>query len=301
MNQQSGGVVSNATLTPGKNAPAYPHLTVDLKRLEELPTLPAVAMQVLQVVRNPRSSAKDVEAVVMRDPVLSAKILRVANSSFYSFASKIATVGHAISVLGFNQVQSLLLGISVFDKFRTRRLDLHGFWQHAIATAIGAKFLARKVNLNPDQVFTAGLLHDIGKLAFSFLWEGIYLDVLRLQHRETVSSYEAEMQLLGNPHTTIGGMMAANWSLPEEYIQAIRYHHEPLHAGDPYRSLCCVICAANIAAHEAFPTLFAHTWDMSELEGVKSLVNLTNQVEDECISHIQDSEESINAFLSSIQ
>lgn len=276
-------------------------ISIDLRRIEELPTLPEVAAQMLRVVRDARSSAKDVEAIVIRDPVLSAKILRAANSAFYGFSQEIATVGHAIAVLGFNQILSLLLSISMFDLFRTRRLDLQGFWRHSIATATGAKFLARHTQLPVEEAFMAGLLHDIGKLAFAFLWEGAYFCVLRLQHNEAIDSCAAETRLLSCSHTTAGGIMAENWSLPPDYVQVIRYHHAPTQAADTHRPLCALVHVANFAAHEVFPSLFAHVWDETKLEEAQSLAQLPSDAFDLCVAHVKEQEEGINTFLTAIQ
>jgi putative nucleotidyltransferase with HDIG domain len=275
--------------------------SIDLRRIEELPTLPEVAARVLQVVRDARSSAKDVEAIVVRDPVLSAKILRVANSAFYGFTQKITTVGHAIAILGFNQILSLLLSITMFDKFRTRRMDLQGFWRHSIATATGAKFLARQARLSVEESFMAGLLHDIGKLAFAFLWEGAYFDVLRLQHSDAISSCEAETRLLHCSHTSAGSAMAENWSLPPDYVQVIRHHHAPTQAAETHRALCALVHVANFAAHEVFPSLFAHVWDETKLEEAQSLAQLPSDAFDQCVAHLKEQEEGINTFLTAIQ
>ncbi len=299
--QEQTFVETSNTAFPQESILLDSDLSVDLKRLEELPTLPAVAMKTLQVINDERSSAKNVEAVIMSDPVLSAKILRVANSAMFGFASKITTLEHAIALLGFNQVQSLLVSISIFDRFRTNCLDLYGFWTHSVATAVGARFLAQKVWVNADHAFMGGLLHDIGKLAFVFLYDRLYLNTLQLQYKESLSSREAELRTLGCFHTTMGSMMAEQWSLPEEYLQIIRYHHEPLQAAKSYQPLCILVGIANLAAHEAFDTLFAHAWDPSEMEDVWGVINLPYETGDECVTHIKQSEERIKSFLSALQ
>lgn len=276
-------------------------LSVDLKRLKELPTLPAIAMKTLQAINDERSSAKHVEAIIRNDPALSAKILRVANSAMFGFTSKVTTLEHAIALLGFNQVQSLLIGVAIFDRFRTNCLDLYGFWTHSVATAVGARFLAQKVWVNADHAFMGGLLHDIGKLAFVYLYGRLYLNTLQLQYQESLSSREAEVRTLGCFHTTMGSMMAEQWSLPGEYLQVIRHHHEPLQAAKSYQPLCILVGIANLAAHEAFDTLFAHAWDPSELEGVWEVINLPPEAGDECMAYLKQSEEKIKSFLSALQ
>jgi len=297
--QQTGSSQTILRLVDGQGAPNQ--ISIDLRRIEELPTLPEVAARVLQVIRDARSSVEDVEAVVVRDPALSAKILRVANSAFYGLPQKITTVGHAIAILGFNQLLSLLLSITMFDRFRTRRLDLQGFWRHSIATAAGAKFLARHAQLPPDESFMGGLLHDIGKLAFAFLWEGAYFDVLRQQHNEALESGEAETRRLGCSHTMAGGVMAENWSLPPAYVQVIRHHHAPTQAAETHCALCALVHVANFAAHEVFPSLFSHVWDETALEETRSLAQLPPDAFDQCMAHVKEQEEGIQAFLTAIQ
>ncbi|MCS6862170.1 MAG: HDOD domain-containing protein [Abditibacteriales bacterium] len=263
--------------------------------------MPELAARMLEVVRDARSSAKDVEAVIVRDPALSAKILRAANSALYGFSQEITTIEHAIGVVGFNQILSLSLSISMFDLFRTRRLDLQGFWRHSIATAMGAKWLAQEAQLPTEVSFMAGLLHDIGKLAFASLWEGAYFRVLRLQHQEAITSCEAETRVLRYPHTGAGGVMAENWSLPADYVQAIRYHHEPTQAAAEHRALCALVHVANFAAHEVFPSLFAHVWEEARLAEAQSLAQLPPDAFDRCMAHLKEQAESINTFLMAIQ
>jgi HD-like signal output (HDOD) protein len=133
----------------------------------DLPTLRAVVVRTLKLMQDPDSDARSAERAIARDPALSAKILRVANSAFFGHARQVSTTADAIRILGFIHVQGMIIGIGAFDAFGTERLDLGGLWRHSIATATAARWLAPRVDARADEAFTDGILHDIGKLIFA--------------------------------------------------------------------------------------------------------------------------------------
>jgi putative nucleotidyltransferase with HDIG domain len=216
----------------------------------EVPTLPTIVMQALKVMQDPNSDARAVERVIIHDPAISAKILRVANSAFFGFSRRVGTIAEAVRVLGFTNVQGMLISVGAFDAFRTKRLSLVEFWQHSIAVATAARFLSTRVNCSADEAFMAGLLHDIGKLILAVQAEASYQQVLELKRGSAMTSLEAEHTLFEFTHPEVGQMVAERWDLPARHVAAIAHHHNPADAGDE-RLFCTLIGLADQAAYTA--------------------------------------------------
>ena len=216
--------------------------------LFDIPTLPAVVMQAMEVLQNPSSDAASVERVMARDPAISLKILRVANSPFFGFARKIDTIAEAVGVLGFVPLQGMILGLGAFDSVRSGRLKLGDLWRHSVTTATAARLLAERLGRRPDEAFTAGILHDIGKLIFAVQAGTDYQRVVNLERAAGASSLEAERALLEFTHPEVGEMVAQRWKLPPRYVAAIAHHHAPAGAGDE-AVFAAIIGLANQAAH----------------------------------------------------
>jgi putative nucleotidyltransferase with HDIG domain len=266
--------------------------------LFDVPTLPAVVTQTLAAMQDPNSDAHSVEKVIARDPALSAKILRVANSAYFGFARKVSTIADAVRILGFTNVQGMIIGVGAFDAFRTERLALGEFWHHSIAVATVARLLAPRVDCRPDEAFTAGILHDIGKLIFAIQADAGYQRVLDLERAAGASSLEAERALLEFTHPEVGGTVAERWNLPARYVAAIAHHHDPGAAGDEAR-FCALIGLADQAAHAAGATLPA----ASDAERMDCLARLGLGAADwdQCLHHLQDSGAEIESFVSAIR
>ena len=134
---------------------------------DSLPTLPVILQQVMTEINNTQSSIKDIASIVERDQSMSAKILKLVNSAFYGFPKRIGTISHAVSILGFETVKSLVLGVAILDAFKIQEFNMFSFWEHSIKTASLSAYFAKKMSYpSPDEAFVVGLIHDIGKLIF---------------------------------------------------------------------------------------------------------------------------------------
>lgn len=201
-----------------------------LAKVETVPTLPHLVSKLVQVVTSDASSARDVAKIVSLDQAFTARILRLVNSAFYGFPSKIATVTHASAILGFNVIRSLALSITVFDMFRGESygFDRGAFWKHAIGTGVVARALARKVRYRePEEIFIAGLMHDIGKVIEDKFLHEEFLMVLQVVAERGCAMREAENEVIGLDHTRIGGKVVEKWNLPPMLREIVRYHHDP--------------------------------------------------------------------------
>jgi len=279
--------------------PAPVRARFDPMNLYEIPTLPAVAVQVMKLMQRPDVNARDVEKLLRNDPAISAKLLRVANSAFFGLQRKVTTVGDAVRVLGFTNVQGMTLGLSAFDAFRTERLNLRDFWTHAVATATAARWLAAKAQLPPDEAFTVGILHDLGKLVFVLQAEPSYRKVLELQREESLSSREAERALFDFTHPQVGGLMAERWELPSRFVDVIAHHHEPSAATEAAR-LCAVVGLADHVAHVTLPTPYSH-FGGGELAATLAASSLDAAAVDACAAHLAARRESIESFLAAMR
>lgn len=214
--------------------------------MDSLPTLPVIAGQIMECMNDPNSSIQDVADVVVKDQSMSAKILKLVNSAFYGFPKRIGTISHAISILGFETVRGLVLGVSVLDTFRIKEFDLLEFWEHSIRTASCMSYLAERLNYpRRDEAFTVGLMHDVGKLVFMLKAPEQYHKVLDGEG----SQIELEMQIFGVHHAQIGAQVAQAWNFPENYVLGIEYHHELPEMPFQNPSLRNLVYYANLLDH----------------------------------------------------
>lgn len=195
----------------------------------DLPTLPQVVTQLMALLNDPNSTAEDVTEVMARDVALAAKVLKIANSSFYGLTQKVVSVKQGIVVLGFSVVKSLAISAAVFDVFSSNRglaFNREDFWLHSSACAYAARYLAEnKVKgVDPEAAFMAGLLHDIGIMVLDQFAEEKFEEILDISLDEDLSYDEAEQEVLGTHHGAIGAAVAQHWQLPPELISAIEFH-----------------------------------------------------------------------------
>lgn len=212
-----------------------------------LPSPPTVLSRLLKMLAEDRSSAVELAEVILEDPGLTARILRVANSPFYNFSNKIVTVSHAIALLGCQSIRILCASESFLAIFPRRKGSFttlfQNYCQHSLATALLAKILAEEmaVRIDSEKVFIAGLLHDIGKpvLWYNFLDQAsVYHD---LRSRD-LSERESERLAYGVDHTEAGAWVAGEWGLDSEFAKVMARHHES-------RACCSGTSAATLSDH----------------------------------------------------
>ncbi len=206
------------------------------ERIMGLPTLPSVVAKMIELVDNPKTSAASLARLISTDQALTAKILKLANSPYYGFPREISTVNLAIVVLGFNTVKDMGLSISVLNAFRGREesehFDISKFWEHSIACAVAARFLARMFRYRiVGEAFVAGLLHDVGKVVLNQYLHPEFLRIMTEVHQNDVPLLEAENNVIGVTHAQVGGWLAEKWNLPAPITESISFHHDPLQAG----------------------------------------------------------------------
>ncbi|MDY6837653.1 MAG: HDOD domain-containing protein [Thermodesulfobacteriota bacterium] len=202
----------------------------EIDHIPDLPTLPVVAAKVNRMLQDDTVSVKQVSETLKKDQAMVSKILKLVNSAFYGFRSKITTIPHAITILGFNTVRNAVVAISVIDalsgKDPLEGFDITDFWRHSVAVAVTGRNLAEKTRLTtPDEAFVAGILHDLGKVLLAQYFKGLFAEVWTRMRDNGLSFYEAENKLLPVAHPQIGGHLAQKWHLPPDLVRGISYHH----------------------------------------------------------------------------
>ncbi|MGD8564616.1 MAG: HDOD domain-containing protein [Desulfarculaceae bacterium] len=196
-----------------------------IQLLKNLPTLPGMIEQISRAVESKRFSAADIGKLISRDQVLTAKVLKLANSAFYGYSRKVGSLTQALVLLGFDVVKGLILTSSVFDLMKTRSLDL---WKHSMGVATAAGILADQIEMKGmEEVSLAGLLHDLGKVVLRVHMPDDMDSVNELVEVEGLSVRDAEVEVLGFNHTHVGLWLAESWKLPQNMTDAIRWHHQP--------------------------------------------------------------------------
>jgi HD-like signal output (HDOD) protein len=203
-----------------------------IKTIENLPSLPMVAQQVLNLSRKKDLDLTTLRSVLENDPALTAKILRLVNSPLFGSSRQVADLDQAMVILGLRSVKMTALGFSLVDTLHqqaTEEFDYIGFWRRSFATAHAARLIAEQLNNALSEIcFTSGLLCDIGILAAWQWTEDLYSQVLIRRNDFHENFPTAEQACLGLTHETLANELLTFWSLPEQVCRAIATHHQPL-------------------------------------------------------------------------
>jgi len=220
------------------------------EQIEQLPALPEVVMDLLQNIDREDVDIGVLARKMSHDQTLTAKALRFANSPFYGTQGKISSIQQAITLLGMKTVRQILTAAalaSVFPDNRCKGFEFRAFWRHAMGTAICARLLARMLHLNQDFAFTAGLLHDIGRLVLVTRFPHSYEQVIAYRDEHDIFLLDAERSILGTDHVAVGLALAERWRFPEVIRHAIAGHHTPEPLGSS--SIASLVNVANGIVH----------------------------------------------------
>jgi putative nucleotidyltransferase with HDIG domain len=199
--------------------------------VEAFPGMPATAAKLLPLFDNPDSTPSEVENIVKYDPGLTANILKLTNSAYFGIPTKVSSIKQAVILLGWKRLMQVVTTIcmSPLMKKAVPGYDLRSgeLWQHSIAVSVAAELLVKALKIpDADEVFTAGLLHDVGKLILGgFVKQD--LEQIRAMVTKGISFDVAESMVLGTNHAEIGGQILHKWSFPAELVNAVQWHHDP--------------------------------------------------------------------------
>ena len=193
----------------------------------DLPTIPVVALKVMQLIESEKATAEELARIVASDPAVAARVLKISNSSFYGCRRQIQTLSSAIVVLGFSTLKSLVVAASLKQVYKPYGLTEKMLWEHSFAAGLAAKIIANQTRaVNEEEAFLAGLFHDIGKIIMNSLDRGKFQEVMQHCYNEGVSFGEAERSVYPFSHDEVGACVIKKWNFPEPLTVAIMQHHK---------------------------------------------------------------------------
>ncbi len=211
-------------------------------------SLPDVALRVNELIDHPDTRAIDLAEVILCDPALAARLLRLVNSAYYALPNQVDTVSQAVYLIGQRELRDLVMATSAVNLFKglpPEQVNMEQFWFHSIACGIAARELARRCRLpESERLFLAGLLHGIGKLIFYTQCADEYREVLRLIEQEGLDAVAAERRIFGFTYADVSAALLKNWHFPERLWMAVAHHLEP--TGAPSYWLEAVIIHAAV-------------------------------------------------------
>jgi HD-like signal output (HDOD) protein len=216
----------------------------------DLPFSPVILQKIFsQTGDNSVSPLEEIAETIERDQGLTAKVLRMANSAFYGLQAQVTNVSRAIAILGLNEIKSIVvvLGVAAMGKNKNppEAFDIKAYWGHQLRVGMAAKLLGAMVHLdNPDDLFTSGLLHDLGKLLIAIHAPLDWLDIDTAAREGGLPTYEAEDKHWALEHGVVGSMTLKSWNLPPELTEPVNWHHSPMVAPE-FKKEALILCLAD--------------------------------------------------------
>lgn len=262
-----------------------------LKSVENLPALSEVVSRCMTMLGDPNCSIRELTELISKDQSITAKIIRIANSAFYGYSRQIKTLSDAIVILGFRQIRTLLITASTSNhlsgKVEGYMIAKGELWKHSYAVAFTSGLISRLTNKGEsDEIFTAGILHDIGKLVLGNHLKGSYRDIVSYAQKKNISIAAAEEKILGMHHAEVGGLILEHWNFPEVMTESVRMHHNPLDV-EENRDLVGVLNLAD-------------NWVRERGIGVGACNNISDGLEDSILKNLkidEDIKEQVLGYL----
>ena len=248
-----------------------------LREVKVLPPSPQVLPKVLDALRHEQTTLEEVGELISLDPVLTAKLLHYCNSVYFSGREPVSNVPEAIGRVGFQTIFSLVAAVTGSKSFNppvTSGIDGNQLWKHSLTTAFACKFIADDIDIDSNLMFTAGLLHDIGRVVLA---QAKGADYGKLYNEAVASGADAtarEKAAYGFTHADVGASLMETWKLPVMLVEAVRFHHQPT-SGGGFKKLAAGICVGNGEAHR-----FEHPADnvaSAELQGALEMLGLSDR------------------------
>ncbi len=218
-----------------------------IKKINRLAPLPEVAQKVFSLLHDPKSNVQDLVRVISLDQAMTANILKTCNSAYFGLKRKISSLQEALVLLGQKKLYEIIMTESTSKYYQTAgmgyNLEKGELWKHSVACALLSQILVKKISVPEDHfLFTATLLHDIGKVVLSSYVKTEYEQIITLVEEKHYSFPEAEKETIGIDHAQLGAVVAAKWNFPEALVKAIAQHHVP----DTEDSISCIIYLCNL-------------------------------------------------------
>lgn len=246
--------------------------------VEHLPPAPTVAAELLGLFSDPDRDIDRIVELISHDPSLTAEVIKRCNSAFFAGAEPAEDMMEAVTRLGFYEVYCMVIALVGSKAMKMAAgvgcLDPSKLWQHSVVTAATAATLARRVEVVEAVAFTAGLLHDVGKLIFASVRTQEYAAMIEQAGCHGPEFADAEIQAMGVSHSALGARLLSRWKLPENVCAAVLFHHDPPAAAAPFQRLAASVNLANLWAHQVSENLELPTEDLAFDESSVELLQL---------------------------
>lgn len=263
-----------------------------LRYIRNLPTLPSIYKEVQGLLRSSDVPLEQVAKFLEKDQSLTLKVLRLVNSAFYGFPGRIKTVEHAVVILGLDTLHGLLMAASIIQSLKGRGgpVDPARFWTHSFGCATISKRIASLIGADEGEYFTAGLIHDVGKVILCGYFGEEFLKVEEYRTEHDVPGIEAESEVLGHTHEEIGGFIIKRWALPQVLYRSVANHHKPSLNSEESK----VGAAVHVANVLAYQQGFGNNDVPPELDDdALEFLNLTEKYPDQIIGDVEEIKEEL--------
>jgi len=272
-----------------------------IRRIKTVKTIPASAVRAIKLLQDPNANMGEVVQIISFDPGMTSNILKLANSSYFGCTNKISSLREAVVRLGsaniFKLVAASVANIALSKPVKGYNLTSGQLWDHSVSVAVSSEFMAGILKTqNATLAFTAGLLHDLGKVILDEFFEPDIMHVMKRFMSEGMALYEAEKEIFGINHAELGGRLLSSWNIPSNLVDAVRWHHAPdkfPSSPDPsVISFCDYLCLTNnvcdMPVHE----------NMKSPESTKNFLKLNDNIINEVLMRTKDSFENIKDIFS---
>jgi HD-like signal output (HDOD) protein len=207
------------------------NLREKVQNIINLPSLPVVAMEIINIIDDPDTNVHTLSKIISKDQVIASKILKVANSPFYSYPRIISTIDFALTVLGFETVKEIVVSLSFishFKKYQAKNFDVNKFWTHSILSSIICRELSKEIGYKiKGEAFICGLIHDIGIFTLNQFFQKEFEKLLEMMDTGKYNLLLCEKEVFGATHAEVGGWLFERWNFPQQLVDGVRNHHRP--------------------------------------------------------------------------
>jgi putative nucleotidyltransferase with HDIG domain len=247
-----------------------------IDRVEHLPPSPRLLIKLLEMFQQPDQQLDEVVRLISHDPSYTAEVLKRCNAAYFSAGEPVQNIFDAVSRMGFDELHKIVTAMFAINVIV--RPGASGFveilWAHSVSVAVAASLLAKEVDESPPTAFTAGLLHEVGKVIMITVDESNYVQVVQTSGMFKRPIYITEKELFGFDHTEVGACLLARWNLPPNITTAVLHHHE-LAGAEPFERLSAIVHLANILAHSTGETFATPPKGLPTAAGSIELLKLT--------------------------